>query len=354
MVNLSLLAKWRWRLLQGDQAIWKEVLVEKYGSHATKIIEVGSDVWPRLASKWWKDLVSLEVGTERAWLNEEVVRKVGNGLNTSFWHVAWRGEVPFKIKYPRLFSLSNQQEAMAGDLSVGGRWGFSWRRSFFVWEENLLTNLSEDLDGFARTQEVDRWRWKLEEDGCFSVNSLYTKLESVMLGENGCTMEERRVLSQIWKSGVPSKVVAFSWKLLLDRIPTRVNLEVRNCLPPDGGSNCIWCANVRESSVHLFLHCDKAREIWLNLMRWTNRLFLIPPNLFIHWECWSDGGFHKKVRRGWRMITIWVIWKARNDCIFNNVVKGVDVLVEEIKVLSCCCGPAVAACSFVSCLVLVM
>jgi len=31
LVNLSLLAKWRWRLLQNEGGLWKEVLVEKYG-----------------------------------------------------------------------------------------------------------------------------------------------------------------------------------------------------------------------------------------------------------------------------------------------------------------------------------
>jgi hypothetical protein len=31
---------------------------------------------------------------------------------------------------------------------------------------------------------------------------------------------------------------------------------------------------------------------------------------------------------------IWVIWKARNGCIFNNVDSRWDELVEEVKVMS--------------------
>jgi hypothetical protein len=94
---------------------------------------------------------------------------------------------------------------------------------------------------------------------------------------------------------------------------------------------------VAESSSHLFLHCDFARNFWLRLMSWLDLQFVMPPNLFIHWECWSGGICNKKVRNGLRMIweaAIWVIWKARNDCIFNNVLAGREELVEEVKVLS--------------------
>lgn len=31
VANLSILAKWRWRLIQGDNGMWKDVLIEKYG-----------------------------------------------------------------------------------------------------------------------------------------------------------------------------------------------------------------------------------------------------------------------------------------------------------------------------------
>lgn len=175
----------------------------------------------------------------------------------------------------------------------------------------------------------------MEDDGRFSVKSMYFKLEGAMLGEYRCPVEKMSTFKLIWKSGAPSKVMAFTWKLLLDRIPTRANLEIRNCLSPEDGSNCIWCTTGRESSTHLFLHCVFAYDIWLSLMRWTNQFFLIPPNLFIHWECWSAGGYHKKIRRGWRMIwqaAVWVIWKRRNDRMFNDVVKGVEELVEEIQV----------------------
>jgi hypothetical protein len=102
-------------------------------------------------------------------------------------------------------------------------------------------------------------------------------------------------------------------------------------------SNCVWCGSEAESTTHIFLHCDLVRNIWMKLMVWLDLDFLILPNLFIHWECLSRGPVNKKIRNGLRMIwqaAIWVVWSARNNCIFNEAVTSWEEVVEEIKVLS--------------------
>lgn len=190
----------------------------------------------------------------------------------------------------------------------------------------------EDLKGFTRCQEDDRWTWKLEEVGGFSVKYMYGKLEGLMVREDNHTEDEKRVFRQIWKSRAPSKVVDFSWKLLLDRIPTRINLHKINLLPMESAITCVWCVTEIESSHHHCLHCSLARNIWLELMWWLDFNFITPPNLFVHWECWGGGSMNKKIQKGLRLIwyaVIWKIWQAHNDHIFNNTIKG----EEEVKVI---------------------
>ena len=64
LVNYSLLAKWRWRILEEKPSLWKEVLEDLYGPLVRVRSLVEGVVWPR------KDLMALEdVG--------EVVRKGG-------------------------------------------------------------------------------------------------------------------------------------------------------------------------------------------------------------------------------------------------------------------------------------
>jgi len=88
-------------------------------------------------------------------------------MSTSFWNIRWRGEVSLRTKYPRLFSISNQQEAKVGEVRrLEGNttvWNLVWRRPFFAWEEQLYLNLLEDLDGVEWSLEEDVWKWSLEE-----------------------------------------------------------------------------------------------------------------------------------------------------------------------------------------------
>lgn len=49
--------------------------------------------------------------------------------------------------------------------------------------------------------------------------------------------EEDKVFDVLWRSKAPSKVVAFSWTMLLDRIPTRSNLAKRRVLDIDSPKN---------------------------------------------------------------------------------------------------------------------
>jgi hypothetical protein len=117
------------------------VLVAKYGNHILHEVD-----WSRyrsipFASTWWKNIVSLDKAVEgKNWFLESMVRKVGNGVSTSFWHSKWIGDVPLAVAFPRLFSISNQQDLVIKDFLVtdsdNSMWAFSWRRNLFQWEED--------------------------------------------------------------------------------------------------------------------------------------------------------------------------------------------------------------------------
>jgi len=124
-----------------------------------------------------------------------------------------------------------------------------------VWEGGLVEILMVELEGWVKTERVDAWWWKLEEEGFFTVSSTYELLAGLLMPPESLFETKEMVFGSVWKSPAPSKVVAFSWQLLLDRIPTKTNLARRRILPVEASERCVFCDQAGETSAHLFLHC---------------------------------------------------------------------------------------------------
>jgi hypothetical protein len=341
-VNLSLLAKWRWRLLQPGRSFWKDVLIAKYGSQILYQLDLSVLRAPSWSSNWWKNIIALDnVIPGKKWLVDSMVRKVGDVRSTRFWTSKWIGDVPLAIAFLRLFSLSNQKDGMVSDFIVieGGRgvWSFIWRRNLFQWEVDLVAILKGLLDPWVFTLEEDYWSWLPDVEVGFSVRSAY-KLLLEDLGP-GVEVEEdlRGVLAQIWSSSAPSKVIAFSWQLLYDRIPTRNNLELRGIFVTETPWECVGCVGKVETPTHLFLHCPFAMKVWSELFKWVGVEIVIPPSISSLFEIFMGSARNAKIRKGFALIwqaSLWTIWKERNSAIFSIGVYNLRVVVDQVKVLS--------------------
>jgi hypothetical protein len=103
----------------------------------------------------------------------------------------------------------------------------------------------------------------VDSEGLFSVKSAYSLLFSEVSGEVDSVGRVNPVFEWIWKSPAPSKLIAFSWQLIHNRIPTKDNLARRGILGGVIHGNCVVCAGMLELATHLFLHCDFAFSILL-------------------------------------------------------------------------------------------
>jgi hypothetical protein len=45
-------------------------------------------------------------------------------------------------------------------------------RHLFMWEEELLVSLKEDLEGVVWSHDEDEWWWNVEDNGIFRLNRL--------------------------------------------------------------------------------------------------------------------------------------------------------------------------------------
>jgi hypothetical protein len=139
---------------------------------------------------------------------------VGNGNSTKFWKEVWMGELSLEVKFPRLCGISTQQHALMCDMGRwdGGvwRWELEWRRRFFVWEEALLGELMGVLASFNISSGDDSWVWNPGLGDGFSVKFTYVFLDHLLHTHDPLSSLHSFAFKFIWKSGVPSKVSAFS------------------------------------------------------------------------------------------------------------------------------------------------
>jgi hypothetical protein len=56
--------------------------------------------------------------------------KLGKGDHISFWHDFWVGSCPLKVRFYRIFEISNQQDILVREVIKEGHNYLSFRRSF--------------------------------------------------------------------------------------------------------------------------------------------------------------------------------------------------------------------------------
>ena len=92
-------------------------------------------------------------------------------------------------------------------------------------------------------------------DGVFSIKSLYRALQLVSLASFPSKI--------IWNSCVQPKISFFAWEASWQRVLTLDRLQKRGWALANRRFLCQTC---EESINHLFLHCEKTREMWMLLL----------------------------------------------------------------------------------------
>jgi hypothetical protein len=338
LVNKSLLAKWRWKLLSHENEVWKDIVSARYGNDVVGkrfLCEVDAH---RLSSSWWRDLCQLD-GDDR-WFGSAVGMKVGRGDSTYFWDEIWIGDQSLRAKFPRLYGMSEQKHGLIHEMGslIDGRWqwDFVWRRNRFYWEEEQFREFTEIIAPFVPTDNSDRWLWLGDGIQGFTVKSAFLLLEGTATNRRILIPDEVFVYKKLWKCAAPSKVRAFAWQLLQDRIQTKENLYKRRMLQLDQ-QTCVMCNRCIESASHLFLHCDYAAKVWYALTKWLGIYLIVPPNISMSFAMWATCVSNKKGKAVMCMIWnafIWILWKVRNDYVFKNKVTNIEEMVDRVKLVS--------------------
>ncbi|MDV3153228.1 MAG: reverse transcriptase domain-containing protein, partial [Candidatus Phytoplasma australasiaticum] len=326
--NKALLVKWIWRYLNEHNQLWRKVITSIHGSNkGWGWAPVNNGI-----TSVWKNSVTMcnRLMVEGKDFGNVIRGNIGDGKTIRFWLDTWLGDEAFKVKFPTLFALESDKKVIVADrfLIIGSarviKW--KWRRVLSSPDElREREELEVWLNGVNMNGCEDSWSWHFGSKRDFSV----AEVKRWLYGSSG----ER--FGFIWSKWVPLKCNIFMWRLVLDRLPTKMALVRRHIQV--NNATCSWCDFDDETSEHLFTGCGISGGVWNGISRWCRvpeiYVFHVSDLVNLH-ETSGTTGIKKEVFKGVIIIACWMLWRARNGKIFDNKVPKVVEILAEIKILS--------------------
>ncbi|WOH03993.1 hypothetical protein DCAR_0623398 [Daucus carota subsp. sativus] len=184
----------------------------------------------------------------------------------------------------------------------------------------MLNDLLSLLSTISLSKSQDTLIWKPTQ-GSFSTSEAHKLIRS-----SSSIHTPTQHWNVIWKLKVLPEIINFIWKLAWGALPTKSILSQRL---KTTDSSCQWCTLSPETLSHLFWECQLATwalsfiQSWWNISR--NTFYRASNNLFRLLKFFSQ----KHINRIWKTVvaaTLWTIWLARNEAIFNDVrLKQTDI-----------------------------
>jgi hypothetical protein len=207
--NKCLLSKWLFKILT-EEGMWQQILTNKYLKHQT-LAQVEAKPTD---SPFWKGLMRVKNDFFRRGFF-----KVGTGDSVRFWEDIWLGNTPLAQQYPSLYNIVQRKNIMVATVLAQTPLNITFRRSLNDYKWNQWLNLCQRLMGVELSNDPDKFVWKLNESGVFTVKSMYLDLMQ------GHTVFLRKYL---WKLKIPLKIKIFMWFLNNKVLLTKDNLLKRN------------------------------------------------------------------------------------------------------------------------------
>nr|GEU93709.1 RNA-directed DNA polymerase, eukaryota [Tanacetum cinerariifolium] len=287
-LNRALLFKWVWRFISQDNSLWCRLILSMHGSK----LPTSSHFW---YSTWLSIIREIHSLKDRGVdLVSHCRIHVGNGMRTNFWKEVWIDDNPLCVMFPRIFALETNKDS------------------------SVAVKLSSVTSSLCRPVGLG-----LNGKGFFYVKDVQNLLDDVFL--------PKVPIATRWIKYVQIKLNVFAWKVHLNRLPTRVNLQHRGVLVSD--LSCPICHSEDEDSAHLFFRCSLVMDIVRLVCRWWN-IAWASIDSYSNWLYWFNSiRLSPKVKdllEGVFYIIWWSIWKFRNQILFSSLVPRKDVLFDDI------------------------
>jgi hypothetical protein len=314
--NKALLGKQCWRIMNDETSLLSRVLKSRYFPK-TNFMAANTGHQPSYA---WRSLMHARevIALGMRW-------SIRNGQKVKIWSDPW---IPNNSNFKVWSPIKNlEPNALVSELiDVNTK---QWKRelvtnSFNNYEANKILSIP-----ISWRLDEDKRIWNWERDGNYSVRSAYHILkegaslnipESSVAGDQG-------FWKTLWKVQVPQYVKNFLWRMARYILPTRKRLESKGInLDP----TCPLCHAEKESQDYLFMHCQVVQRLWF-----VSPLGLHVPSIMSLSE-WMNKWLTNSNLQAAQLfsLTLWRIWKGRNDAVFNNSLFCLVKIASDISVFA--------------------
>jgi hypothetical protein len=250
---------------------------------------------------------------------------IGNGEDTDFWTANWTGKGCFAWRWPILHSYAGRVRLSVAKALTNNRWVRTLQGALSNEAMGEFFHLWDEIHDVLLLPSMDEIRWKLANNGQFSVASAY---DMFFMATENCAFGEL-----LWHSRAPSRIRFFMWLALKDRC-------LRTTSPSETGHMMI-CAHFVSEMMRTATTCSlrvitRRRCGVLSsdgaMQAFQYRQMGTLPSLIGGWQLRCR--FQKSYRADFDcafMLICWLIWKERNARIFQHVSKLPDQLAEDIK-----------------------
>ncbi|XP_058725827.1 uncharacterized mitochondrial protein AtMg00310-like [Vicia villosa] len=120
-MNISLLMKWKWRILTKDSATWKELLKHRYNKMKVKMFANDKKIINKGDSIWWRDLILINDCDESndCFVSDLIHSRLCNDVDASFWFTRWAVLQALSEAYSKLYENAKNLLMTVADVD---RW----------------------------------------------------------------------------------------------------------------------------------------------------------------------------------------------------------------------------------------
>lgn len=246
--------------------------------------------------------------------------KLGNGHKFYFWGDPWAHNAAIEDLFPNA-SVRNS------DIPKNAKISALWRTN--RWRiPDAVDATSEALrqfvvDNFRLNEHEDQITWKLTSSGVYTVSSAWNCIRSHHPKVPWCKL--------LWGQMHIPRHSFICWFVMHRRLSTRSRLVKWGIV---NDASCCFCGHEEETLNHLFFGCCFTADVWKRVLH-ACQFSRNPLSLTreVSWFCKKALGksLLARTRRVAFCATIYFLWQARNEAIFQQAHLDSHVIFAKIK-----------------------